>query len=130
MLRKFRKDGAAWDIALVAVLLNVFLQLGCCMTPASAADGLSLSDPLSWCSIDKTDASASSQADSGESHTADCSDCRQCTGQPAVMAADLDRVVLVAVPNDPVTITPVIAPTRSLVVVPYEGRGPPTTLRT
>ncbi len=127
---RFRKDSAAWDIALVAVLLNVFLQLGCCMGTATGADGLSLSDPLSWCSIDKTDASAQGQADSGDSHTADCSDCRQCTGQAAVVATSMDRVVLAAVPNDPVSITPVIAPTLSLTVVPYEGRGPPQTLRT
>lgn|GEM_PF-1619965 len=129
-LARFRKDGAAWDIALVAVLLNVFLQLGCCMGPASGPDGFSLSDPLSWCSIDKADASAQGQSDSGDSHTEDCSDCRQCTGQAAVVAMGLDRVVLAAVPNDPVSITPVIAPTLSLVVVPYEGRGPPLILRT
>ncbi|NVJ70193.1 MAG: hypothetical protein HWE08_07565, partial [Alphaproteobacteria bacterium] len=125
-----RKDNAVWDMAIVAVLLNVFLQIGCCVGTNHMGDGLSASDPSIWCSIDKTDAAASSQSSDGDAHTADCTDCRQCTGQSAAIVADIDRAALAIVPDDTLTLEPVITPAYSLAIRSYEGRAPPHSLRT
>jgi len=125
-LNKFRKDNNIWDIAIVAILLNAFLQISCCIGPA--ADDFGLSDPANWCSIDKA-AAAQDATGTGQSHNHDCcKDCRQCMGQ--AVALDPDAVPAPLAIRVASIFIPVYkeASATGRHISPYVGRGPPPSL--
>ncbi|MCJ9430116.1 hypothetical protein [Kordiimonas marina] len=127
-LNKFRKDNNIWDIAIVAILLNAFLQISCCIGPAAAGD-FGLSDPANWCSIDKA-AAAQDATGSGHSHNHDCcKDCRQCMGQAVALTPEATPAALAV--RVAYSFTPVYkeAALTGLHISPYGGRGPPLTLQ-
>jgi hypothetical protein len=130
LLRWLRKDNAFWDIAVVAMLLNVLVQVNCFMMPNSGPDGIFGYDSSLWCSIDKTGAAASAQAEDGKNSPENCSDCRQCTGQAVAVIADSTRVAFATLSPEPPATEPLVAAITAPARAPYDGRGPPSPLLT